>query len=186
MLGIVTANAERMGQLIDDLLNFSRLGRKQLTIHRVDMNGLVKSAIAEQQLSKEKSLSIQVETLEAAYCDNNLIKQVWINFISNAIKYSSQREKPVIEIKSTKTDDEIIYSIKDNGIGFDMKYADKLFGVFQRLHDMRDFEGTGVGLALVKRIISRHGGRVWAEAEVNKGATFYFSLPIFQDKTKNY
>jgi len=184
MLGIVTANAQKMGQLIDDLLNFSRLGRKQLIIHRVDMNGLVESVIAEQQLSNEKLLAIQIDTLEPAYCDNNLIQQVWINFISNAIKYSSQQEKPVIEIKSVKTADEIIYSIKDNGVGFDMKYAGKLFGVFQRLHDMRDFEGTGVGLALVQRIINRHGGRVWAEGEVNAGATFYFSLPIFQDKIK--
>jgi len=186
MLGIIAGSARRMGHLIDDLLNFSRLGRKQLAIHHVDMNRLLESVIAEQQLSKKKPISIQTEKLEAAYCDNNLIQQVWVNFISNAVKYSSQREKPVIEIKSTKNADEIIYSIKDNGVGFDMKYAGKLFGVFQRLHDMRDFEGTGVGLALVQRIIHRHGGRVWAEGQVNIGATFYFSLPISLNNTKNH
>lgn len=181
----ITTNTRKMGYLIDDLLNFSRLGRKELNFRRVDMTGLVESIFAEQQLLLAGKATMKLEKLEPALCDGNLIQQVWINFISNAIKYSSQREESLIEIKSHVTDNEIIYSIKDNGIGFDMKYADKLFGVFQRLHNTSEFEGTGVGLALVERIISRHVGRVWAEAEINKGATFYFSLPVVQGKIKN-
>lgn len=177
LLGIVTANVRRMGRLIDDLLNLSRLGRKELTIHRIDMNQLVDSVIAEQVALKTKQYDIQIEKLEQADADSNLIRQVWINLISNAIKFSAEKDKPSIKISSRHTGNEIIYSIQDNGVGFNMKYADKLFGVFQRLHKMTEFEGTGVGLALVQRIITRHGGRVWAEAEVDKGATFFFSLP---------
>jgi PAS domain S-box-containing protein len=180
MLNIIMANAQKMGNLIDDLLNFSRLERKELIMHYVNMTELVKSVIAEQQLLKANHAVMHLEKLEPARCDNNLIQQVWANFISNAIKYSHEKKKPVIEINSRKTAHEIIYSIKDNGVGFDMQYADKLFGVFQRLHSAEEFEGTGVGLALVQKIVSRHGGRVWADAEVDKGATFYFSLPIIQ------
>jgi PAS domain S-box-containing protein len=178
MLGVITSNAKRMGLLIDDLLNFSRLGRRELIMRKVDMTELVNSVIAEQQISTKNHVMLRIGDLEPAYCDNNLIRQVWINFISNAVKYSREKENSQIEINSAKTDFEIIYSVKDNGVGFDMQYARKLFGVFQRLHSMEEFEGTGVGLALVQRIVSKHGGRVWAEAEVNKGATFYFSLPI--------
>ena len=184
MLGIVTASAQKMGRLIDDLLNFSRLGRKELTLYHTDMTGMVESVINEQLSSEVNHISVKVENLEPAYCDRNLLHQVWANVISNAIKYSSQREKPVIEISSGKTAGEIIYRVKDNGVGFDMQYSGKLFGVFQRLHKTTEFEGTGVGLALVQRIITRHGGRVWAEAEVNKGATFFFSLPVLPDKIK--
>lgn len=185
LLDKITTNTKKMGHLIDDLLNFSRLVRKELNFRRVDMIGLVESIFAEQQLLLAGKATMKLEKLEPVLCDGNLIQQVWINLISNAIKYSSQREEPLIEIKSRVTDNEIIYSIKDNGIGFDMKYADKLFGVFQRLHNTSEFEGTGVGLALAQRIISRHGGRVWAEAEINKGATFYFSLPVVLGKIKN-
>ncbi len=138
----------------------------------------MESVIAEQDILKTSQSIIKVGNLEAAYCDSSLIRQVWINLISNAIKYSGGRNNPKIEIDSVKSNDEIICSIKDNGVGFNMQYADKLFGVFQRLHKMTEFEGTGVGLALVHRIVSRHRGRVWAEAEEDKGATFYFSLPI--------
>jgi light-regulated signal transduction histidine kinase (bacteriophytochrome) len=141
------------------------------------MNQLVDSVMAEQVALKTKQYDIQIEKLEQADADSNLIRQVWINLISNAIKFSAEKDKPSIKISSWHTDNEIIYSIQDNGVGFNMKYADKLFGVFQRLHKMTEFEGTGVGLALVQRIITRHGGRVWAEAEVGKGATFFFSLP---------
>jgi light-regulated signal transduction histidine kinase (bacteriophytochrome) len=177
LLGIVTANVRKMGRLIDDLLNLSRLGRKELTSHRIDMSQLVNSVMAEQVALKTKQYDIQIEKLERADADSNLIRQVWINLISNAIKFSAEKDKPSIKISSRYTGNEIIYSIQDNGVGFNMKYADKLFGVFQRLHKMTEFEGTGVGLALVQRIITRHGGRVWAEAEVSKGATFHFSLP---------
>jgi len=116
--------------------------------------------------------------LHDAYGDSNLLRQGWGNLISNALKYSRGRENPMIRVDSFVNAKEIIYSIKDNGAGFNMKYADKLFGVFQRLHKMTEYEGTGVGLALVHRIITRHGGRVWAEAQVNQGATFYFSIPV--------
>ena len=123
-----------------------------------------------------RDIKFHIGELPPAQADAVTMKQVWLNLISNAIKYSRQKEKAIIEIGSETTGDEIIYSIKDNGAGFDMQYADKLFGVFQRLHSDEEFEGTGVGLAIVKRIISKHGGRVWAEGKVNKGAIFYFTL----------
>jgi two-component system sensor histidine kinase/response regulator len=163
--------------LIDDLLNLSRLGRKELLVQQIDMTWLVESVIQEQTVTNTNHVLVQVGKLEPASCDNNLIRQVWINLISNAFKYSRVKQKPEIQINSQKINNEITYSIKDNGAGFDMRYADKLFGVFQRLHKMTEYEGTGVGLALVQQIITRHGGRVWAEAEVDKGATFYFTLP---------
>lgn len=185
LVGVVTSNVRRMGQLIDDLLNLSRQGRKELNFRLINMAELVKSVIAEQDIAKTSQSIIQIGKLEPAYCDSSLIRQVWINLISNAIKYSGGKDNPGIEIDSVKSGNEIIYSIKDNGVGFDMQYADKLFGVFQRLHKTTEFEGTGVGLALVHRIITRHGGRVWAEAAVDKGATFYFSLPVNSNKYQN-
>jgi PAS domain S-box-containing protein len=178
LLGIIKANVRKMGQLIDDLLNFSRLGRKELIFQLVDMNKMVDSVMSEQLFSIHKEYNIKIDRLEPAECDSHLIRQVWMNLISNAIKYSGEKDKPNIHISSAKTGNEIVYSIKDNGVGFNMQYADKLFGVFQRLHKVTEFEGTGVGLALVHRIVSRHGGRVWADAKVNQGATFYFSLPL--------
>ncbi len=181
LLDIIKSNAKRMGQLIDDLLSLSKTGRKELMMRHIDMNKLVRSVIDEQLLLTGNIATVKIENLEPAECDSGLLRQVWINFISNAIKYSREKEKPVIEINSSKIAHEIVYSIKDNGVGFDMKYADKLFGVFQRLHRIDEFEGTGVGLAVVQRIVNKHGGRVWADAEVNKGATFYFSLPASQN-----
>ncbi|MES1214683.1 MAG: PAS domain S-box protein [Bacteroidota bacterium] len=177
MLTIITANARKMGQLIDDLLNLSRLGRKELTVGQVDMTKLVSSVLEDMQMDNNSAI-IKIATLKPTSCDNNLMRQVWTNLISNAVKYSGTRENPVIEISSEIKENKIIYSIKDNGVGFDMAYADKLFGVFQRLHKQTEFDGTGVGLALVKRIISKHGGEVWANAAVDKGATFSFSLPV--------
>ncbi|WP_276502761.1 PAS domain-containing sensor histidine kinase [Terrimonas pollutisoli] len=182
MFGIITENVRKMGQLIDDLLNLSRLGRKELVVHPIDMNQMVASVLTEQLSQTTKHYHVETAELEPADADGSLLRQVWVNLISNAIKYTGGREKPSIEINSGKTANEIIYTIKDNGVGFNMKYADKLFGVFQRLHKMNEFEGTGVGLALVQQIISRHGGRVWAEAEVDKGATFFFGLPLIADK----
>lgn len=176
-LEVIKHNAQRMGQLIDDLLNLSRAGRKELSVFKVNMNDLVQTVIDEQLLFTRSTASIHSEKLEPAVCDNNLVKQVWQNLINNAIKYSSKTAKPVVHIESERKDHEIIYSVSDNGAGFDMKYSDKLFGVFQRLHKATEFSGTGVGLALVKRIIAKHGGRVWAESIAGKGATFYFSLP---------
>jgi PAS domain S-box-containing protein len=180
-LGIITNNARKMGQLIDDLLNLSHLGRQEVVTSRVDMNRLAKLAIDEQLLlHKGSEAQITADHLLPASCDHNLILQVWINFISNALKYSGKQEQPVIHISSYFSENNVVYSVKDNGVGFDMKYADKLFGVFQRLHKATEFEGTGVGLALVQRIIIKHGGRVWAESEKGKSAVFYFSLPFKQ------
>jgi PAS domain S-box-containing protein len=174
----IKANARRMGQLIDDLLNLSQIGRKELVAEQTDMNRLVQSVIKELFSGDAIFADIRVENLEPARCDSNLMRQVWINLISNAVKYSGKQQEPEILIRSSRENNEVIYSIKDNGVGFDMKYASKLFGVFQRLHKITEFEGTGVGLALVSRILTRHNGRIWAESEKGKGATFYFSLPV--------
>jgi PAS domain S-box-containing protein len=178
MFGIITGNVRKMGQLIDDLLNLSQTGRKELALHRTDMNTLVSSVIDEQLFLTDNRHDIKIEKLEPAECDSSLLRQVWSNLIANAIKYSQKQEKQVIRINSFIQNGEVVYAIKDNGVGFDMKYAGQLFGVFQRLHKVTEFEGTGVGLALVKRIVIKHGGRVWAEAEAGKGATFFFSLPV--------
>jgi PAS domain S-box-containing protein len=177
MMDGVMNNAIKMGRLIDDLLALSRYGKKEMKKKAMDLTELANQAIDELKKSMPtENVSITLHPLGIAVVDSGLMFQVFINLIGNAIKYSSQKEKPVIEIGSKTEKGETIYYVKDNGSGFDMKYYDKLFGVFQRLHDANEFEGTGVGLALVKRIITRHDGRVWAEAEPGKGATFYFSL----------
>lgn len=177
VLGVVQYNAAKMGALIDDLLAFSRLGKKEVQKTVVDMDGLVDAALMELNKTTEHHAEVKKENLPPVKADYSLMNQVVINLISNGIKYSSKNNKPVIKINSTMKSNEIIYAVSDNGVGFDMKYSDKLFGVFQRLHTMEEFEGTGVGLAIVQRIINKHGGRVWADAKVGKGATFYFSLP---------
>ena len=177
LMNNIIDSSKKMGQLIDDLLTFSRLGRKELALTTVTMNDMVTSLCAELKKEQEpRDIEFKINPLLAAEADSVAIKQVWLNLISNALKYSNQKDKAIIEINSEINEDEIIYSIKDNGAGFDMRYANKLFGVFQRLHNDEEFEGTGVGLAIVKRIISKHGGRVWAESKVNEGATFFFTL----------
>ncbi len=178
MMGSVASNAERMSQLIDDLLAFSRMGKKEMNITTTDMNIVAKSALKTVQFANGNQLKakVKINNLMPAMADSSLIENVFTNLIGNAVKYSGKIEDPVIVIDSYKNDNETVYSIKDNGVGFDMKYYNKLFGVFQRLHSTTEFEGTGVGLALVKRIITRHGGRVWAEAEPGNGATFYIAL----------
>jgi PAS domain S-box-containing protein len=173
---VIIRNTNRMGNLIDDLLNFARMNRKKLTFSRINMEQLVRQVIQE-FFENNGKLEIKNEEILPAMGDHSMITQVWVNLISNALKYSSKNERIYIEIGSYKQNHENCYYVKDNGVGFNMDYANKLFGVFQRLHKADEFEGTGVGLALVKRIIQRHRGRVWAEGEVNKGATFYFSLP---------
>jgi light-regulated signal transduction histidine kinase (bacteriophytochrome) len=159
-------------------LDFSRLGRKELQRGMVDMHGLVKEVLQE-LTSREngRKLDIRILPLEPNKADRNMLNQVWVNLISNALKYSRKKEITEIEIGSRTDGDKTCYYISDNGAGFDMLYVDKLFGVFQRLHKMNEFEGTGVGLALVKRIVQRHGGDVWAESTLNQGAKFYFTLP---------
>ncbi len=175
---VIKSNARRMGQLIDDLLNLSHTGRKELLMHQTQMNRLVQLIIDEQFALHGQRTEVIQDKLEPAFCDSSLIKQVWSNLIGNAFKYSSKKEQPVVKIRSERNGSEIIYSVNDNGVGFDMQYAGKLFGVFQRLHKITEFDGTGVGLALVKRIIHKHKGRIWAESEPGKGATFFFSLPV--------
>lgn len=177
LLQIIQNNAKRMGVLIDDLLAFSKLGRKEMVKTTIHTNEMVKQVIAEVGGNAKNKVSIQVKSLPLIEGDFTLISQVFINLISNAIKYSSKSTEPQVEISSFKRDDEDVFYVKDNGTGFSMDYAHKLFGVFQRLHSDAEFEGTGVGLAIVQRVIVKHGGRVWAEGEVNRGATFYFSLP---------
>ncbi|MDB5226727.1 MAG: Phytochrome-like protein cph1 [Bacteroidota bacterium] len=177
LMNNILKNAKRMGELIDDLLTFSRIGRRELVKVDVRMNELVTGLCSELKNELgDRTIDFHISPLPPAQADNIAIKQVWVNLLSNAVKYSSIKETAIIEIGSEIKDNEIIYYIKDNGAGFDMRYADKLFGVFQRLHSNEEFEGTGVGLALVHRIISKHGGRVWGEGKVNEGATFYFTL----------
>jgi light-regulated signal transduction histidine kinase (bacteriophytochrome) len=175
LLGVVRESATRMGRLIDDLLAFSRLGRQEPARRRVDMDALVREAIAEVRAGSDAP--IQASALPAADADPAMLKQVWVNLISNAIKYSSKRAEARVEIGGREDARERVYWVRDNGAGFDMRYADKLFGVFQRLHRAEEFPGTGVGLALVHRVVTRHGGRVWAEGKPGEGACFYFSLP---------
>ena len=173
----MVSNAKHMGKLVDDLLDFSRMGRTQLDKTNVSMDEVVKDVVKEIKAADPNSpAQIKVSDLDKVTCDPVLIKQVWINLISNAVKYSRKKEQPVIEIGSTGVNGNQMFFIKDNGAGFDMQYADKLFGVFQRLHKVAEYEGTGVGLALVHRIVTKHGGKIWAEAKTNEGATFYFTL----------
>jgi len=173
---VILKNAVKMANLIDDLLTFSRVGKQGLNKVQLNMNNLFGTIVNEFK-AQSNNADFIIKPLIDTEGDSSMIKQVITNLVSNAVKYSAKKEKPVIEISSEKKADVIIYSVKDNGAGFDMKYYDKLFGVFQRLHSTAEFEGTGVGLALVQRIIKKHHGDVWAEAEPDKGATFYFSLP---------
>lgn len=177
-LDFIQHNAQKMGRLIDDLLEFSRLGRKEILKVKTDIKLLVEAVINEINNSARHSAVINIGLLPEAEADYSLLYQVWMNLISNAIKYSSKKERPEVTIGSTHSENEITYFIKDNGAGFNMEYSNKLFGVFQRLHTPAEFEGTGIGLAIVKRVITKHGGRVWAESKEQEGATFYFTLPI--------
>ncbi len=171
-------SARHMGNLVDDLLNLSRVGRKELQRQVTRLNSLVTEALAELKSEIEgREIEWKIGRLPFADCDPGLMKQVFTNLVSNALKYTRPRERAMIEVDLTTLDGQPVVFVRDNGVGFNMKYADKLFGVFQRLHRPEDFEGTGVGLAIVQRIIRKHGGRVWAEGELNKGASLYFTLP---------
>ncbi len=178
LLAVIRNNAQQMGKLIDDLLAFSRLGRHELRLQDVEMSSLVTTVFQElKQGAPDREIKFTIQDLPAARVDPSLFKQVWTNLLSNAIKFTKRRKAAMIEVGSERRGDEVVYLVKDNGVGFDMEYANKLFGVFQRLHEKTEFEGSGVGLAIVHRIITRHGGRVWAEGKPDEGATFYFTLP---------
>jgi light-regulated signal transduction histidine kinase (bacteriophytochrome) len=179
LLNVIIANAKKMGQLIDDLLEFSRLGRQEIRRGIVNIDEQVRT-ISSELMEREtgRKIDLTIGDLGTALSDANMVRQVWINLIHNAIKYSRNKELATIQIGRRDEKDKVIFFVKDNGAGFDMAYKDKLFGVFQRLHKNNEFEGTGVGLALVKRIVDRHKGQIWADAKVNEGATFYFSLPL--------
>jgi PAS domain S-box-containing protein len=182
VLEVIRANTRNMGQLIDDLLAFSRLSRQRMALGDINMATLADDVFCGlKDLEKERRIEFKVGALPSAFGDRSLLQQVLQNLLANALKFTAKRKTGTIEIGFRQEPGEQVYWVRDNGVGFDMKYVHKLYGVFQRLHSQMEFEGTGVGLAIVQRIILRHGGRVWAEGAVGKGATFYFSLPIKKD-----
>ena len=176
MLRNIQLNANRMASLIDDLLAFSKLGRKEMEMKEVNFNELVDEVLLEMTNAGKSKADIKINTLENVPADYSLLRQVWVNLLSNAIKYSSKKEHPQIEVGCMVSDNEVVYFVKDNGAGFNKAHMHKLFGVFQRLHTTNEFEGTGIGLAIAHRIVCKHGGRIWAESKINEGATFYFAL----------
>ncbi|OGA95943.1 MAG: hypothetical protein A3G27_00655 [Betaproteobacteria bacterium RIFCSPLOWO2_12_FULL_66_14] len=178
LLSVVRGSSLRMGRLIDDLLAFSRLGRQTPVKKHFDTGALVREVLAELRIAEERAAAVvALGELPPSWGDRALLKQVWSNLVSNAVKYSGGRPAPRIEISGGESADETSYRVKDNGAGFDMRYYDKLFGVFQRLHAESEFPGTGVGLAIVQRVVTRHGGRAWAQGRPGEGAEFFFSLP---------
>ena len=178
LMGVIKRNTLKMGTLIDDLLTFSKLSKQDILKTVVHTNDLVKEVITELDEKHDRNnIEWCISTLPDMFADINSIRQVWVNLLSNAIKYSGKKEDPKIIINANGKDHHAVFSVQDNGVGFDQKYSHKLFKVFQRLHGASEFEGTGVGLAIVEKIISKHGGKVWVEAEQGKGATFSFSLP---------
>lgn len=178
-------STNKIQQLVEDLLEFAKVGRQEIKMEQVNMTELIDQILHEYLPNDpENKISVQVDKLAEAYCDKQLIQQVWVNFITNAIKYSSKKEQPLIRIGNYFKNNEQVYFIKDNGAGFDMTYYKKLFSAFSRLHADAEFKGTGVGLSIVKRIVERHGGRVWGEGKQEEGATFYFSIPLIEVNTK--
>jgi signal transduction histidine kinase len=180
-LGTVSDSAQKMGRLIDDLLDFSRMGRTEMRQATVDLNGLVPEVVRDlEPEAKGRRIEWRIATLPEIHADAAMLRQVLTNLLSNALKYTRTREVAEIAVGVQPAPGEHVLFVRDNGVGFDMRYADKLFGVFQRLHREEEFEGTGIGLANVRRIVARHGGRTWAESQPDAGATFYFSLPAPQ------
>ncbi|MCX6207410.1 MAG: CHASE3 domain-containing protein [Bacteroidetes bacterium] len=178
VLASIVSNSKKMGHLIDDLLAFSKLGRKAISGSEIDMQEMVSTLCDEISIENpESQIEFTIHPLTHIYGDSSLIHQVWINLISNSVKFSKYKPKTIIEIGCYQKDDHTVYYVKDNGAGFDMKYYNKLFGVFQRLHGQDEFEGTGIGLAIVQKIVTRHNGLVWGESVLNEGARFYFSMP---------
>lgn len=176
-LSRIREGTQRMGQLVDDLLNLGRVGRSALSLQVTGLRSLADEALRELKgETAGREIEWKLQPLPFVECDPALMKQVFVNLLSNAAKYTRPRERAVIEVGARQENGAPVIFVRDNGVGFSMKYADKLFGVFQRLHRPEDFEGTGVGLATVQRIVRKHGGRIWAEAELDRGATFYFTL----------
>ncbi len=176
-LKIIHGQTQHMLQLIDGLLTFSRLGHQEIRCSNIDMSDLARAICNEMNLfSPEQTTQLKIDILPETMGDPAMIRQVWVNLLTNAYKFTRPKDKGVIEIGSIAKEDQNVYYVKDNGVGFDMQFADKLFGVFRKLHSQEEFEGTGVGLAIAQRIVKRHGGRMWAEGKPNEGATFYFSL----------
>jgi light-regulated signal transduction histidine kinase (bacteriophytochrome) len=181
LLQVVRHNTTHMGKLIDDILQFIRIGHKEIIISEIDMEILAREVIEELRPSfADTKLQYEIEPLPPARGDNAMMRQVFVNLLSNAIKFSLPQVTPKIKMGGFIKGDKAVYYVKDNGVGFDMQYVDKLFGVFQHLHCTNEFKGTGIGLAIVRRIVTRHGGRVWAEGKVKEGATIYFALPTKQ------
>jgi len=182
----ITDSGKRMGMLIDDLLSFSRLNRKEMRVKQVDLELLFRETAEELSADYQgRQIDLKIARLEECKGDPGLLKQVVFNLLENAFKYTGQCDRAVIEVGSKKDKNGVVYFVSDNGAGFDMRYADKLFGVFQRLHRVDEYEGTGIGLALAQRIIRRHGGEIWPEAEINKGATFYFTIGEHKEDSTN-
>jgi light-regulated signal transduction histidine kinase (bacteriophytochrome) len=178
LLNIIQGNTGKMENIIDDLLALSRIGRKDVELSDIDMYELAKAVFDEvKAVNPEIKLQFNVKPLPPAHGDKGMIRQVFFNLLSNAIKFTKPKEVPVVEVGGSADGSKNVYYVKDNGVGFDMQYANQLFGAFQRLHSDEEFEGTGIGLAIVKRIVNRHDGKIWAEGKENEGATFYFSLP---------
>jgi light-regulated signal transduction histidine kinase (bacteriophytochrome) len=168
-----------MAKLIEDLLSYSRFGRRPLNTERIDMAELVRSVVPELQVMEPgRAIKFRIGHLHPVRGDLTLLRQVWVNLLGNAVNYTRRRQTAIIAVDSREEGDEIQFSVTDNGAGFDMAQFEKLFNAFQRLHQATEFEGTGLGLALVQRVVHRHGGRVWAEGKVDEGATFRFALPL--------
>jgi light-regulated signal transduction histidine kinase (bacteriophytochrome) len=176
-LELVRSCTQETGQLVDDLLDFAKLGRQPLRKSLTDPSELVQESLDELKAEREgRDVELRLDTLPTCYADPRLLKLVFINLLQNAFKFTRKRETAVIEVGWHQGRSGPIYHVRDNGIGFSMEYADQAFGVFQRLHRSEDYEGTGVGLAIVQRIIQRHGGKIWVETVTDKGATFFFTL----------
>ena len=182
-LSRIRDGTRRMGMMVDDLLNLTRVGRKELSMQLTGLSSLLEEALGDlQPETAGREIEWRIGKLPFVECDPGLVKQVFANLLSNALKFTRLRERAVIEVGETTQDGRPVIFVRDNGVGFSMKYVDKLFGIFQRLHRPEDFEGAGIGLATVQRIVRKHGGRVWAEGELNKGATFYFTLEAVQSR----
>jgi light-regulated signal transduction histidine kinase (bacteriophytochrome) len=181
-LDVIAQGASQMGRLIDDLLEFSRMGRTALTLREVELDPLVREVVAEvARDAPGRAIDWTFAALPCVAGDRALLRVALVNLLSNAVKYTRTREPARIEVgRRPDADGELVLFVKDNGVGFDMRYAAKLYGVFQRLHRAEEFEGTGIGLATVRRVVDRHGGRTWAESALGAGATFYLSLPMAQ------